>query len=220
LQRLALPKSAQIDDGEGETPLEFLFTDNGADIYSAIPTNPPNGSVWFFQNGIRVVIVYQDESARQQAIRNLSQSGVVAKVMDGSSAHGSLDNLKFAVVHLGVGSSQDKPDQAYLSQHHSAQESYLRLLVTGGWHVEGIQYYEPPSCSVPKTALCQNQNGRLTPCVLPGLPADSSEPNWITNLNVRERIESYGDPQFVRIVAAMKTKLKTRFEVPQHQQSH
>jgi len=208
LRHLTLPSSAQIDDGNGETPVEFLFSDHGADIYSAIPANEPNGVVWFISNGIRVIVVYQDEQARQQAIRNLSQPGVVADVVAGSSRHGSLDKVKFAVVHLGVGSSRDKPDEAYIREHHSEQESYLHELLTSGWHIEGIKYFEPPSCEASKTTLCTKPSGQLVPCVLPGLPANSGEPNWITDLNVRERLEPYGDSQFVRITEAIKQKLK------------
>jgi len=39
LQHLTLPSSARIDDGNAETPVEFLFSDHGADIYSAIPSS-------------------------------------------------------------------------------------------------------------------------------------------------------------------------------------
>lgn len=208
LDHLAMPSSARINDGNGETPVEFLFSDHGADIYSAIPSSEPNGIVWFISNGIRIIVVYQDEQARQQAIHNLSQPSVVADVGPGSSRHGSLDKLKFAVVHLGVGSSQDKLDEAYIGERHSPQDFYMHELITSGWHVEGIEYFEPPSCDPPKLALCTKSSGQAVPCALPGLPANSGEPNWITDLNVRGRLEPYGDPQFVRIVGAMKAKLK------------
>jgi hypothetical protein len=208
LQHLTLPSSARINDGNGETPVEFLFSDHGADIYSAIPASEPNGITWFISNGIRVILIYQEEEARQRSIHNLIQPNVVADVATGSSHHGSLDKLKFAVVHLGVGSSQDKSDEAYIREHHPAQEFYLHELVTSGWHIEGVEYFEPPSCEPPKLALCTKSSGQAIPCVLPGLPANSGEPNWITDLNVRGRLEPYGDPQFVRIVDAMKAKLK------------
>jgi hypothetical protein len=208
LQHLALPSTAQIDDGSGETPVEFLFSDHGADIYSAIPLSEPNGISWFISNGIRVIVVYQDEEARQHAIHNLIQPNVVADVTAGSSRHGSLDKLKFAVVHLGMGSSQDKLDEGFIREHHTAQDFYLHELITSGWHIEGIQYFEPPSCETLKLGFCTKDSGQIVPCVLPGLPANPGEPNWITDLNVRGRLEPYGDPQFVRIVVAMKEKLK------------
>jgi hypothetical protein len=210
LQHLTLPQTVQLDDGNGETPVQFLFSDHGADIYSAIPSSEPNGIVWFISNGIRIIVVYQDERARQQAIRNLSQPGVVADVMAGSSTHGTLDELKFAVVHLGVGSSSDKPDEAYIREHYSAQESYLHELIASQWHVEGIQYFEPASCVRPKQEFCLNSTGQMVPCVSHSLRASDGDPNWITDLNIdpTKRKPEPNDPQFVRIVGAMKEKLK------------
>ena len=211
VQHLTLPPTAQIDDGNGETPLEVLFSDHGADIYSAIPSSEPNGITWFISNGIRVIVVYQDEEARQSAIHNLIQPNVVAHIAPGSSPHGTLDKLKFAVVHLGVGSSKDKSDEAYVREHHSPQESYLHELITSGWHIEGIQYYEPESCAPAKQELCLNKTGQMVPCVSHSLHAAHVDPNWITDLNISpggRKPEPYGDPQFVKIVEAMRAKLK------------
>jgi hypothetical protein len=210
LQHLTLPPTAQINDGNGETPVEFLFSDHGADIYSAIPSSEPSGIAWFISNGIRVFVVFQDQQARQQAIQNLIQPNVVADVAPGGSPHGTLDKLKFAVVHLGVGSSKDKSDEAYVREHHSPQESYLHELITSGWHIEGIQYYEPESCAPARQELCLNKTGQMVPCVSHSLHAADLDPNWITDLNINpfKRKPEPDDPQFLRIVEAMKAKLK------------
>jgi hypothetical protein len=211
VHRVALPPTAQIDDGNGETPLEFLFSDHGADVYSAIPSSGPNYVPWFISNGIRFIVVYQDEQARQQAIHNLSQPNVVAHVMIGNSAHGSLDELKFAVVHLGIGSSRDKLDEAYIRAHHPPLEAYYHELITAGWHIETIQYFEPQACETHlRSDLCLNKSGQAIPCMLPGLHASHGNSNWITDLNVPpgKRLEPYGDTQFVKTIEVMRTKLK------------
>ncbi len=210
LRHLTLPSTAQVNDGNGETPLEFLFTDHGADIYAAIPSREPNYMSWIVNNGMRFIVVYQDDQARQQAIHNLIQPNVVADIMAGSSPHGTLDNLKFAVVHLGLGASASHEKDVPFPGEHSAQEKLYHDLTTGsgGWHIEGIEYYEPQSCATPKLEFCTKVSGQIVPCVLPGLHANPAEPNWITDLNVNGRLEPYGDPQFVRIVEAMRGKLK------------
>jgi hypothetical protein len=211
LNHLTLPQTAQIDDGNGETPLEFLFSDHGADIYSAIPSSEPNYVTWFISNGIRFIVVYQEEQARQQAIHNLSQPNVVARVMTGSSRHSSLDEMKFAVVHLGIGSSRDKPDEAYIRANHPAKEAYYHELLTAGWHIEDIKYFEPQACETytPRD-LCVNKSGQAVPCVSPGLHASDVSANWITDLNVPhdKKLEPYDDPQFVKTIEAMRVKLK------------
>ena len=211
LRHLTLPSTAQIDDGNGETPLEFLFSDHGADIYSAIPSSEPNYVTWFVSHGIRFIVDYQDEQARQQAIHNLSQPNVVAHVMIGSSPHGSLDKLKFAVVHLGLGSSRDKLDEAYIREKHPAKEAYYHELTTAGWHIEDVKYFEPQACETHTPSnLCLNKSGQMVPCVLPGLHASGVNSNWITDLNVPhdKKLEPYDDPQFVKTIEAMRTKLK------------
>src|ERR1700691_4769358 len=78
LRHLTLPSTAKANDGNGETPLDFLFTDHGADIYAAIPSSEPNYMTWIVNHGMRLIIVYQDEQARQQAMHNLIQPNVVA----------------------------------------------------------------------------------------------------------------------------------------------
>jgi hypothetical protein len=214
---LTLPPTAQIDDGNGETPVEFLFSDHGDDIYSAIPSSEPNYMFWFTDHGIRVIVVYQDEQARQHAIRNLNQPGVVANVMPGSSPHGSLDHLKFAVIHLGMGSSRDKLDEPFI-RTHSAKEIQYHELVSGGWHIEDIQYYEPQACVASrKNDLCLNDSDQAVPCVLQGLHASHGSPNWITDVNIipgKPKLEPYDDPQFVKIIDAMRSKSKTKVVEP------
>ncbi len=39
LQHLTLPQTAQLADGNGETPVQFLFSDHGAEIYSNAKAN-------------------------------------------------------------------------------------------------------------------------------------------------------------------------------------
>jgi hypothetical protein len=203
LRHLTLPPTAQIADGNAETPLEFLFSDHGADIYSAIPYSELNYVIWLFSNGIRFIVVYQEEAARQQAIHNLSQPNVVAHVAPGSSPHGSLDKLKFAVVHLQLGSSREKPHEP------SQKDSYYHRLMTAGWHIEDIKYFEPQACETySQQAYCVGKSGQMVPCVLPGLHASDTNSNWITDLAILGRLEPYGDPQFVRIVEAMRAKMK------------
>jgi len=63
LQHLTLPAYAQIQYGDdnGETPLVYLFSEDGDDIYSAIPSNARNYVEHLYSNGISFIVVYQDE---------------------------------------------------------------------------------------------------------------------------------------------------------------
>src|ERR1039458_3594082 len=137
LRHLTLPAYAQIQYGDdnGRTPLAFLFSEDGDDIYSALPSNKRNYVTQLYSNGISFIVVYQDEQARQQSIHNLSQPDAVSHIAAGSSPHGSLDRLKFAVIHLKIGSSQDKPDDAQYIAPHSPDEVYAHVLLTTGWHI-------------------------------------------------------------------------------------
>lgn len=204
---LTLPQSVQLlDSGSNERPVQFLFSDHGADIYSAIPSDVD--AAWFFSNGIRVIVVYQDEQARQRAMDNLMQPGVLELDVSGTR-HTTLDKLKFAVVRLGIGLSKDTSQEAYVREHHVAQDSYLYRLLSDSWEVEEIQYFEPPSCEPPRTALCVNSSSRYIPCTVSSFTANGDgDPNWIAAMNIQGRLAPYGDPQFVRIVEAMKEKLE------------
>ena len=203
LQHLTLPAYAQIQYGDdnGETPLVYLFSEDGDDIYSAIPSNARNYVEHLYSNGISFIVVYQDERARQEAIHNLSQPGAVAVIAPGSSAHGSIDQLKFAVIHLKIGSSQDKPDDMGYIGTHSPNEIYARVLLTTGWHIDSIKYFEPQSCAAPHAVACYTKSGQLT---------DGLGPNWITDLAIPpwKQLEPRGDPQFVRTIEALRVKLK------------
>jgi hypothetical protein len=131
LQHLTLPPTARIDvpnETPGETPVKFLFSDSaGTEFYSVIPSNPQGGIHWFINNGVRIIVVYQDEQVRQQLIHMLKQPGVVG-IPGCCRKHGILDKLKFAVYHLSAST----------------------------WRIESVQYFEPPSCEPPEQVLYNN----------------------------------------------------------------
>jgi hypothetical protein len=200
LQHLILPQSSQ---------LQFLFSDHGADIYSWNPSDVD--ATWFQSNGIRVIVVYQDEQARQQAIHNLMQPDVLEGEVQlaGDAHHTTLDKLKYAMIRMGIGLSKDTSQEAYVRDHHVDRNSYFYALLTSSWEIREAQYFEPPSCEPPITTLCINSSGQYIPCAESGFDASGDgDPNWIAARNIQGRYAPYDDPQFVRIVEAMKEKVE------------
>lgn len=195
LKHLTLPASAQVNDGDELTPLKFLFSKDGDDIYSAIPSGRSHNLTWISNHGIRVIIVYQDEQARQKTINILRQPGVMAGIY---GPHAPLENLKFAVVHL-----VQEGDVIVGDEHQ---------ILTGSWAVKGISCFEPQACeSHPHQDFCAEgpyMGSPIVPCVLPGLHAAGNEDNWIGDMAIYKQLKPYWDPQFVRTIKAMQKVLK------------
>ncbi len=214
LQHLTLPASAQINDGNGQTALEFLFTEDGDDIYSATSFDPRVSvshfmdSSWGPNTGMIFIVVYQDESARQQTIQNLLRPNVTVTFAKGIH-HAPLDNLKFATVHVKADPSFD---DAFYRTKPSVKDIEYHELMTAKWYIADIQYFEPQSCETrTRQDLCIGKSGQMIPCILPGLHASDSDPNWITALNIdpnAKRLEPYSDPQYARIIKTMQGKLR------------
>jgi hypothetical protein len=190
VQHLTVPRTVEINDDDGERPLEFLFSDHGADIYSAVRFQHADPLAWINSNGMKIIVVFQDEGARQQAIANVRQSNNITAPFPG------LEKLKFAVVHLKSESRFD----------------YEKLL-TVRWYINDVQYYAPDSCVSFPTRLCMKDSEQVVPCEIPILHAADGDRNWIMATdggfpNNATLAALYRDPQYVKIIEAMQAKLK------------
>jgi hypothetical protein len=216
IRHLTVQGPALIEDGLiGNTPLEYLFSEDGDDIYSATSFDVNQlgealhgnvtiqkllgGSPLGGGDGMRFIVVYQDEKSRQQTIDNLRKPGVLATILVGN--HAPLENLKFAVVHVqidsgGPGSSVDKKKYlAWIEKSHTGKEEIDYYLDNFKWAVTDIAYFEPKGC------LNYRQESNF--------PAYEGMANWIgTRYAEFPYLEPYWDPQYVRTINMMVAKLR------------
>lgn len=220
LGHLTVTAPALIEDGLlGHTPVEYLFSEDGDDVYSATSFDPNQEGQYLHGNvtiqrllggsnlaggdGMRFIVVYQDEKSRQQAIGNLSKPGVLSTILVGS--HAPLENLKFAVVHVqiddgGPGSSVDKQKYGqWIMGTHSEKENISYELQNFKWSIVDIAYFEPKEC-----IARANWGGS-------NFPAYDGMGNWIGDLNTGypyKKLEPYNDPQYSRTIQILVSKLK------------
>lgn len=187
MQHLTVPEYADINDGVGQRPLQFLFSESGDDIYIATPSNTPNYGNWLTRNGIRIIVVYQNEQARQQAIANIRRSNNI------TGPYPALEKLKFAVVRL-------MPEAGFDAEGNVPATK---------WSIEDIQYYAPDACASFPLTFCVKNSGQMVPCVSPDLHASDVDPNFITALLIPVKpLEPYSDPQYIKLTEAIQAKLK------------
>jgi hypothetical protein len=218
IHHLTVQSPALLEDGlVGHTPLEYLFSEDGDDIYSATSFDVNQLGQYLHGNvttgkllgvstlgggdGMRFIVVYQDEKSRQQTIDNLRKPGVLSTSVLGN--HAPLENLKFAVVHVqmdygGPGSSVDKSKYlAWIDKKHTPKEEREYYLDTFKWSITDIAFFEPKAClNYPQES---------------SFPAYDGMANWIGDLNTgypNKKLEPYWDPQYVRTINVMVMKLR------------
>src|SRR5260370_4081221 len=130
VQHLSLPPTAespQMHPGLPLSPIRFLYSSQGIDFYSVIFRFPN----YLHVGGnspldVSLILVYQDEAARQQMIDTLRHGAVVVRQSDATPP--SLDNLKFAVMHC--------------------VDDGKGMLSTGRCVVNDVQYFKPQASIV------------------------------------------------------------------------
>ena len=133
VQHLTLPSSVEspaLHPAQPHTPIKFLFSIGGRDVYLATALRPPYPLNPLTDQPLTLVIVYQDEKARQEAITFVRKMGSGGLLLRFSSP--SLDNLKFAAIHC--------------------KNTWNEFLSTGICRVHDWQYYEPQACIVMPSA--------------------------------------------------------------------
>ena len=109
------------------TPIKFLFSWEGKDIYLATALNPPYPWTRLTDQPLTLIIVYQEEKERQIAInylRSMRSGGMMLRL----SSSPSLDNLKFSAVNC--------------------ETTWKEFLSTGSCTVHDWQFYEPQACII------------------------------------------------------------------------
>jgi hypothetical protein len=133
VQHLSLPSTiefAELHPGQPLTPIKFLFSLQGKDIYLATALAPPYPWILMTDQPLTLLVVYQDERERQKATELLHEMGSGGMLMRASSP--PLDNLKFSAVHCA--------------------NTWSKFLSTGSCKVHDLIYYEPQACEVVPTA--------------------------------------------------------------------
>jgi hypothetical protein len=121
------------------TSIKFLFSLGGKDVYLATALKPPYPWILTTDQPLTLLIVYQEEKDRQDAISFLRSMGSGGMLLNLSPP--ALDNLKYAAVHC--------------------ENRWSEFLSTGSCTVHDWQYYEPPSCIVIPTANSPDEMSRL-----------------------------------------------------------
>jgi len=130
VQHLSLPPTAESPEthpGLPLSPIQFLYSSQGIDFYSVIFRFPN----YLHVGGnspldLSLILVYQDEAARQQMIDTLRHGAVVVRQSDATPP--SLDYFKFAVMHC--------------------VDDGKGMLSTGRCVVNDVQYFKPQACIV------------------------------------------------------------------------
>lgn len=165
-------------------PMEFLFSYQGVDVYSATSYRRPDPEKWISQNGLTVILVYQAEAARQKQIAYLrSQTSLPARI--GFPEH--IENLKYAMLNFFG------PSAAY---------------------VRDLEYFEPKQCVTPNEEMLASSlwmsYSDLQIWRMSGLHAYKKGPNWITGFYVPALLVSAkANPLYVKIHNAMVDKVRS-----------
>lgn len=153
-QRANVPQLPTAFTDYDVAPMEFLFSERGVDFYSATSYRRPYPMAWIRENGLTVVAIYQDESARQEKIGALRKQGSLTFAV-GRPQH--LENLKYAMINFfGPGAS----------------------------FVRDIEFFEPKPCVTPTEIKMAGrlwmQYADFEIWGMNGLHAYKDGPNWIT----------------------------------------
>jgi hypothetical protein len=221
---LCLPASAQTTEAcraelkhmnvsahaEANAPLRFLFAEHGSDFYSATDFTEPNFWQWIFSDGFRVIMVYQDEEARQRVINGLRQTQ--QRPITVTISHKiPLDNLKFSVLNFKI----DEPDLGpeligKIPTKDVIRGLLLHHLMNGEWYIMDVLYYEPQACETPQQRdLDREESHQMMQLVLPHLDMRDTALNWVATLTWGKiGANPYNDPELVKIIQAVQVKLR------------
>jgi hypothetical protein len=134
-------------------PLEFLFSEKGADIYSATSYRRPYLLQWIRENGITVIIILQDETMRQKLIEGLRKQ--TRSFRAGFPQH--LENVKYFTINFFGPDQGFVRDVEFFQPKPCVTHSEERLAEILWMHYSDFQVW-----------------------AMPGLHASKNEPNWVT----------------------------------------
>jgi hypothetical protein len=148
VRHLKLPEHAFIDDvvGLGQPPLVFLFSQEGVDVYSATHFKAMQAfqkSGMQLANAFTVILVYQDEHARQEKIEYVRKSFPYANLKN-------LDNLKFATFRFEL------------------LPVWVDDMLTRKWVISGMAYFKPVSCEPMESRMPASSQGYLEATIING----------------------------------------------------
>jgi hypothetical protein len=184
------PNTAALTDYD-VAPLEFLFSDRGVDVYSATSYRRPYPLPWVRDNGVTVIIVYQDEVARQKQIESLRKSNSLPS-RAGFPQH--RENMKYSMINFFGPSASFVRDLEYFEPKPCVSSSEENLAGRLWMHYSDFQVW-----------------------AMPGLHASKDGPNWITGFYSPDLIVSAKDnPMYVMIHNMMADKVKEYIDRNKH----
>ena len=155
--------------GWAKLPSRLLFSQDGLEVYA---NTFPNGRADFLtqisENGLEVLIVYQDEAVRQGMIKQLREDHALPPPGMGALA----DNLKYAVIHfmpewlpsdLNLGNKMGNPFARKWSVWHIEydQPSQCQNVIQNDVHPSLFNPYPATVEAIAETN--PNKNARLPP---------------------------------------------------------
>jgi hypothetical protein len=193
VRHLTLPVTAEyapMHVGLPLSPIEFLYSSRGIDFYAVIFSELPNyyPVVGIYPHSAALILVYQDEEARQQIITTLRDGHLIVRQSDATAP--SLDNLKFAVIHCVPGEKD--------------------FLSTGRCVVNDVQYYKPQPCIVVPQAKTAAELSILAGSGARNYRDAINALNWLTgvdNIPSMSKVKGESPPSF-DISATARAKLK------------
>jgi hypothetical protein len=194
LQHLTLPGHAFIDDlvATSSPPVVFAFSQGGIDVYSATDFKMMQimqSSGMELDDTITVILVYQNEQARQRKIASLRHSSEMLDRMI-PVPHAPLANLKFEAVYFKL------------------TPVWVNDVLTRKWLISQMHYFEPPACTVYAPG---DAEAMVSDPPEPHLKASATNRNWILGhvyLSERDRISPAGDPLLVKALEGMRAAMK------------
>lgn len=180
LLNLSLPKLALTD--YDIAPLEFLFSENGQDFYSATSYHRADPLKWIEDNGLTVIDVYSSTTMRLKIAQYLRKSNIGA---------------------FRAGFPQDFENVKY---------SMINFFGPAASFVRDIEYFQPKACvssyenQIARLTWMDYWDFRIWG--IPGLHASRNEPNWITGfLSPGMTVSARSNPMYVKIHNVMSEHL-------------
>ena len=184
-QHLTLPESAYVDGpiGFSRPPLVFMFSQDGIDVYSATSFDLLSRLDPSVRTGVRIILVYQDEKARQHKIDSLRGVVNFGNAMV-PLRHAPLANLKFAVVDF------------------ERTPIWVDNVLTRKWLISSVEYFEPEACIVFPSDASDQMRLEWTK---PNLQASQVYFDWITGITYpsNKRASPDSDPVLAKSIQVM-----------------
>jgi hypothetical protein len=162
VQHLVLPSFVEARPsylGQTLTPLKFLFSEQGIDVYSVGVPRPA------LVDGVRALLIYQDEKVRQKIIQLMR--GPTPGILITGGIRRPLDHLKFAVVNFSCNESE---------------------FYAGKGVVNDIQYYEPKECIILPENTDIYEAQRLSMAGVLQRGDVINQMNWLTGLRAESYV--------------------------------